>query len=172
MFITIIDLALLLVVFLFISFGFFLGFISMIGSLLGLIIGAWAASRYSNDLGDWLAKFLLGSDTVANIIAYLLIFGFVNRLISFGFWFINKVYKLVTIIPLTKTLNRVLGGLLGFVEAVIILEIALYVTLQFNFSLWLAEQLATSSIVVWLISISNWFVPFLPEIINRFSNLI
>lgn len=171
MFITILDLILLIITFLFVSFGFFAGFISVVGSLIGLVIGTWVAGRYYEGIGSWLSRFFLDQTSLANIVAFIFIFTVVNRLVGLIFWTINKVFKIFSIIPFTKTINRILGAVLGLVEAILFLGVILYFISKFNFSDWMTMQLATSQVATWLIFASNILTPLLPDVVRQLSPL-
>ena len=50
------------------------GFISQVVSILSLILGIWAAFRFSSNLGEWLGERLEMSVAVVNIVSFVLIF--------------------------------------------------------------------------------------------------
>lgn len=172
MYLSILDLILLLGIFLFISFGFWAGFISMVGSLVGLVIGTWVAGHYFAAFGAWLSPYVLDNTNLANIIAFFVMFTLVNRLIGILVWFANKVFKLFTIIPFTKSINRVLGALLGFLESTLFLGMILYMVSRFNFSDFIAEQLINSQIAVWLIEMAGVLTPLLPDIVRQVTPIL
>lgn len=169
MFITILDLILLLVMFIFISFGFFVGFISMLGSLVGLVIGAWAAGQFFDDLARLISPYLLGRENLANVVSFFLVFTIVNRLVVLAFWGLNKAFKIFSIIPFTKSINRVLGALLGFLEATLLLGLIVFFVGRYNFSDFVSEQLANSSLVPWLVEMANLITPLLPDIVRQLT---
>ncbi len=126
MFLTILDLVLVLVLFIFITFGFVLGLVQAIGSLVGLALGTWLAGHYYQPLAAWLTPIFLGHSIAANIVAFTLIFAVSNRAVGLLFWILNKIFNLVSIIPFTKTLNRILGAVLGLIEGVLASGVVLY----------------------------------------------
>ncbi|PIS04758.1 MAG: hypothetical protein COT81_04710 [Candidatus Buchananbacteria bacterium CG10_big_fil_rev_8_21_14_0_10_42_9] len=164
MFLTILDLILILILFIFIAFGFALGLIYTIGALVGFIGGAWIAGVYYLPFANWLEPFVLGSGNVAKIIAFIVIFTVANRLIGFIFWIINKIFKLFTLIPFLKTINRFAGAVLGLIEGVLSLGLVLVVVAQFPFSSWLANHIADSSVANFLMSIIQFISPILPQL--------
>lgn len=171
MFLTILDLILLLILFLFIAFGFALGLVQTIGALIGVVLGAWLAGQWYQPVGDWLTPILLGHATAAYIIAFILVFTIINRLVGLAFWFINKIFNLISIIPFTKSLNRLLGALLGLLEGTLALGIILYFSSQITISEWWLEVINGSQVAGWLMAMAGILVPLLPEIIEKVNPL-
>lgn len=172
MFLTILDLVLLIILFIFVAFGFALGLIQTIGALIGVVIGGWLAGVYYEPVGSWLEPILLGNMVTARIIAFILVFTFFNRLIGLAFWFINKIFNLISIIPFTKSLNRLLGSLLGFLEGTLAIGIVLYFISQITISDWLVNAIASSPIALWFIGMANFLSPIVPAIFSKVSPMI
>lgn len=172
MFLTILDLVLLIILFIFVAFGFALGLIQTIGALIGVVIGGWLAGVYYEPVGSWLEPILLGNMVTARIIAFILVFTFFNRLIGLAFWFINKIFNLISIIPFTKSLNRLLGSLLGFLEGTLAIGIVLYFISQITISDWLVNAIASSPIALWFIEMANFLSPIVPAIFSKVSPMI
>lgn len=171
MFLTILDLVLLLILFLFIAFGFALGLVQTIGALIGVVAGVWLAGIFYEPVGSWLEPILLGHATTARIIAFILVFTIVNRLVGFIFWFINKIFNLISIIPFTKGLNRLLGALLGFIEGTLAIGIVLYFASRVTISDWWIGILTASKVAQWLMEMAGILTPLLPEVINAVNPL-
>jgi len=172
MFLTILDLILLIILFIFIAFGFTMGLVQTIGALIGVVVGGWLAGIFYEPVGAWLEPILLGNAITARIIAFILVFTIVNRLIGLAFWIINKIFNLVSIIPFTKSLNRFLGALLGFLEGTLAIGIVLYFTSQITISPWWLEKLAESQVSMWLIEMANFLSPIIPVLFDKVNPLI
>lgn len=171
MYLTILDLILILILFVFIAFGFTMGLIQAIGAIVGLVVGTWVAGLYYEPMAQWLEPIILGHATAARIISFILIFTVVNRLSGLAFWFISKVFKLFSIIPFTKSLNRILGAILGLLEGVLAIGVVMYFITQLPISEWYSGIIADSQVAVLFISLAGVLVPLLPEIINTFNPL-
>ncbi len=169
MFLTILDLILLLVLFMFIAFSFALGLVQTIGALIGVVLGAWLAGVWYEPVGNWLTPILLGHSVAAQIIAFILVFTIVNRLVGLAFWFINKIFNLISIIPFTKSLNRVLGALLGFLEGTLVLGLILFFSSRLEISEWWLGVIKGSKVGMWLIEMAGILTPLLPEIIRKIN---
>lgn len=140
-----------------------MGFIEALGSLVGIILGAWLGGIFYKDIGDYLAPFLFGSKNFAYVLSFVIIFVVISKIVGIIFWFLNKIFHIIAIIPFLKTINRVAGAILGLVGAVLILGIILIFLLHFPFSSWLTAQLAKSQIAMWLMAIAKVLTPLLPK---------
>ena len=165
MFFTILDLLLLLITFIFIDYGFIMGLIESIGSLMGIMLGAWLGGIFYKDIGDWLSSFLFGSKNFAYVLAFVAIYIVASKAIGIIFWLLNKVFKLIAIIPFLKTINRVAGAVLGLVEAVLMRGVILLFLSSFPFSSWLTNELAKSQLAIWFMAIAKVLTPLLPKLL-------
>jgi len=172
MFLTILDLILILILFLFIAFGFALGLVQTIGALVGVVVGAWLAGVFYEPVGAWLEPILLGHGNTARIVAFIVVFVLINRLIGLVFWILNKVFNLISIIPFTKTINRLLGALLGLLEGTLVLGLIIYFVSRFEISEWFTEVLAGSQVAVWLAWVASILAPLLPELLRQLESVI
>lgn len=172
MFLTIFDLILLLILFCFISFSFWLGLIQTLGGIVGLFLGVWISGMYYEPFAAWLGPYLLDHENVAKVIAFIVIFTIVNRLVGLIFYLINKIFNLISIIPFLKSINRLAGALLGFVEGVLILGAILLMVSHFPISEWLTQIIEGSRVASWLLKIANIVLsPLLPEIIIQIQSV-
>jgi membrane protein required for colicin V production len=173
MFLTVLDLILILVLFLFISFSFAMGLIQSIGGLIGVFVGAWAAGQFYEPFGAWLEPILLGNGSLARIVAFIVIFVLINRLVGLIFYVLNRVFHLVAIIPFTKSLNRLLGALFGFIEGCLVLGLILYFIARYGSeSEWVVGVLAGSKVAMWLVYMASILAPLLPVILRQLNSVI
>ncbi|MFA5029233.1 MAG: CvpA family protein [Patescibacteria group bacterium] len=128
---TLIDVILVVVVVVFAVIGLMMGLIEAIGALIGVIAGAWLASNYFLNVADWLTPILLGHSGAAKIIAFLVIFIIVNRLVGLIFWLLSRFLKLLSIIPFLKSINKIGGFILGLGEGVLATGLMVYVIVKF-----------------------------------------
>ena len=87
------------------------------------------------------------------------------------FWIINKVFNLVSIIPFTKSLNRILGALLGLIEGVLVLGVIIYFVSRFVTSEWFISVLASSKVAVLLVDIASVLTPLLPALLRQLQSV-
>jgi len=160
---TLVDVIIIGAILVFGVAGFFFGLITAIGALIGVVAGAWLAGNFYLPVADWLSPFLMGHDTAARIIAFILIFTIVNRLVALVFWLINKVFKLASLIPFLGMINRLAGALLGILEGILATGLLVYAILKIGANItWLAETLDASRMahsVVWLTSLIAEIMP-------------
>jgi len=167
MYLTIFDLILLLILFLFIGFGFFLGLIQTLGAVLGAVLGAWLAGIYYLPFSDWLTPIMFGHGNTAKVVAFIIIFVLVSRLIGLVFWLIGKIFHLISIIPFTKTINRLLGALFGFLEGSLVIGLSLYFIMQLPFSDWFSGVIIGSKVAFWLMKMGAILAPLLPALLRH-----
>ncbi|MBN1779098.1 MAG: CvpA family protein [Candidatus Buchananbacteria bacterium] len=172
MYLTIFDLVLILLLFLFIAFGFALGLIQALGALIGAVLGTWLAGLYYLPFADWLTPLMFGHANTAKVVAFILIFVLVNRLTGLAFWIIGKIFNLISIIPFTKTINRVLGALFGFVEGTLVLGLSLYFILQIPFSDWFSGVIIGSKVAFWLMQMGAVLAPLLPALLRHAQSFL
>lgn len=169
---TVLDLILLIIIFLFVAFGFTLGFIHSLGSLIGALVGAWVAGTFYQYLADLILPFFLGNQIAAEIFSFLFIFILVNRLFGLIVWFFNRIFNFISIIPFTKTLNRLLGAAFGFVEGVFVVGLTINFMLGLDFSPWLSAAVSESLFAKLLLLLVAFLMPILPEIFKRVKEII
>ncbi|KKQ57408.1 MAG: Colicin V production protein [Parcubacteria group bacterium GW2011_GWA2_38_13] len=142
-----------------------MGLIEALGTLVGIALGAWLGGIFYKDTGDWLSSFMFGQKNVAYVVAFVLIYVVSSKAIGILFWFLNKIFKLIAIIPFLKTINRVAGATLGLIEAALMLGVILIFLSHFPFSSWLTAELAKSQIALWLMAIAKVLTPLLPKVL-------
>lgn len=171
MFLTVLDIILTLVLFMFIAFGFALGFVHTLGALVGVIAGAWVAGTFYGPFASWISPIFLGNQTVAEIVSFIFLFLVVNRLFGIVIWLLNKIFKIISIIPLTKTLNRLLGAFFGLIEGVLVIGLTLSFLAQLDFSEWLNNIIAGSNVAYILMAIALAIAPILPKLFRQIRDL-
>jgi len=172
MFLTIFDLVLILILFLFIAFGFALGLVRTIGALLGVVIGGYLAGLFYEPFSAWLEPFFLGNINTARVMSFIIIFVVVTQLVGLIFYIVNKIFNIISIIPFTKSLNRLLGALFGLLEGVLILGLILYFISRFSFSDWFSGVLTASNVAHWLIAMASILTPLLPELLRQLKSVM
>ncbi len=160
---TLVDVIIIVIVAGFAILGFFMGLISSIGTLIGIVLGTWAASSYFLALANFVTPYILGHDGIAKTISFMFIFIVANRLISLLFWFINKAFNLVSIIPFLKPINRFGGALLGLFEGLIVTGTAVFIMAKFITNIeWLTQALNGSKVAHFLVLITQFLSNFIP----------
>ncbi|MEI6627654.1 MAG: CvpA family protein, partial [bacterium] len=124
------DVILLVLIASFGVIGFAFGLIRVIGALVGLVLGSWVASVYYLSFAVWINEHLWNFSSATKIIAFILLFGIANRVITFGFYIIGKFFNLLSIIPFLGMINRITGAILGLLEGILVLDLVVYVSFK------------------------------------------
>jgi uncharacterized membrane protein required for colicin V production len=167
------DIVIIVILAGFLWYGFFFGLIRLIGDLLGLVAGAFVASHTYILVYNFLDRFLPGSPEIGKVVVFVLIFGLASRIVSWLFMLLEQGFNLISIIPFLKSVNRLLGLILGLFEGVLILGIVIYLLEKYlPVSASLATWLSHSTIAPWLITVSKILAPILPQVFNRIQSFV
>ncbi len=126
------DLVLLLVLAFFVVQGVWQGFIHGIASLIGSIIGLILAARYFQAFVPWMTGVTHLDPSISKIVTFVVVYIVISKGISLILWLFEKLISGLHIIPFFGLFNRIGGGVLGFVEGVLMVGVA------FNFALTIA----------------------------------
>jgi len=169
---TILDLILIIILFFFTFSGFWFGLIHTLGAFLGTIAGVLVAGNYFEKLADLISPIFMDNLNLAKIVAFLLIFIIVNRLVGLIFFLIDKIFKVISVIPFLKTINRLAGALLGFLEGSLVLGVILIMIGKFPFAGFIIPAVDASSVAKYLISVGKVLLPLLPELVRQARSYI
>lgn len=161
------DFVLILILFFFAFSGFWWGLIHALGVLVGTVVGILVAGQYFEWLAN-LAQPIFGSNVnLAKIVAFIVIFIVVNRLVGLLFWLLNKVFKTLSIIPFLKTINRLAGAIFTLVSGIILLAILLVFAIKFPFAEFILPAIENSEVANWLLGVGKILLPLLPQVVEE-----
>lgn len=166
------DIILIIILAGFVMFGLWFGLIHTVGSLVGVVAGAYIASRYYGPIAVWVQSIFGGNINLVNVIIFILIFIIVNRLVGLIFWIIDKIFGILKIIPFLGTINRLLGGVFGLVEGILVIGLILFFVSKFPFSHWLVQSMNTSPVAAYLVKTSAVLWPLLPAALKQIQAVI
>ncbi|MEI6510484.1 MAG: CvpA family protein [Candidatus Uhrbacteria bacterium] len=157
-----VDLILVVIIGLFVLFGFLFGLVHTLGSLIGTILGTVITSRL---IDPAFAKFgsFLGGGAIAKIVLFIFIFLVISRLIGLLFWVVEKVLGIFAMVPFAKTFNRLLGAAFGFVEGVIVVGVVLFFALQYLPNDAVRAALEQSNVATYLLAVTAAIQVMYPE---------
>lgn len=170
--ISIPDMVLILVIAGFAFTGFWFGLIHMIGSLVGIVAAAIVAGRYFDFVSDKLSFLFGGYDNLGRIITFVLIFLIITRLVGFLFMLIDKIFNIISILPFLKTANRLGGVILGLIEGIILVGLALYLAARYPLGETITNALSNSIVVDYLLGVANQVAPLLPDVVQKIQSVI
>jgi len=169
----IIDIVLLLILAGFVFYGLFFGLIKTAGSLIGVTVGTWVASRTYLIFFGWVSNLALGHENLGKILSFIICFTIVNRLVGLIFALIDKAYSILTIVPFLKTINRLAGAVLGLIQGGFVLGIFLYIIGRYTpEGSVVAKMFSVSQFAPFLLNFGNVLTPLLPEIVKRLKSII
>ena len=165
---AIIDIIILIILAGFIFYGLFFGLIRTVGSLVGLAAGLWLSVIFYLTVFGWVKNLFFGHELAGKIIVFIVLFTLINRLIGFIFALADRTFDLLSVIPFLKTINRLAGAALGFIEGGLVSGLVLLFISQTVFSGWLN----VSKIAPFLISFTKAVTPLLPGLLERVKGMI
>jgi uncharacterized membrane protein required for colicin V production len=158
------SIVLSIAVILFVLNGFLQGLIHMLGSIVGLVIGVGAASRWDAALGAWIASSTGWDKNVCTIIGFILILLVFTRVFGLALHILEKMFKFMKI-PLVGLANKLAGGLLGFFEGIFVVGATLIIINSLPFPNFIST-IAGSSVAAALIASAKLLLPLLPKSIR------
>ena len=176
---SIFDIVLLVILAGFTWNGLTQGIIRLVGNIVGLVVGAYLASHYYLAFYawclnfSWLRSWATGHDSIAKVIAFIILFVLIERLVGLLAVIVEQLFKFIAIVPGSKFLNNILGGALGLLEGALLLGLILYVISRYALiSNFFGVQLSTSVVTPWLIKTETLISPFLPAALKNLKSLI
>jgi membrane protein required for colicin V production len=167
------DVILILILSGFVFYGLFFGLIRTFGAFAGVFIGAYLASRFYLPVFDYIERLSFGYPNLGKVFVFIILFSLINRLVGFGFYFLDKAFNVISIIPFLKTVNRLAGAILGFLTGALILGLLIYVSSRYAFiDNWFGQWLVNSQVVPFVSKFSNLLIPFLPEMLKKLHSLL
>ena len=124
------------------------GFIQTLGRLVGAVIGFIAARLWFVSVSAIIAPFMPSG--WARLVAFIVIFIVITRLVGFAFKLVDGMYKILSFLPFLKSINSLLGALLGLLEGFILLGGAIYLIVTFKLVPSLTALLTASSVAMWV----------------------
>lgn len=169
----IIDVILLILLFGFVFYGLFFGLIRTVGAFVGVVAGAILASRFYLGVATLIEPVFFGYNNLGKILTFLILFTLINRIVGFGFYLIEKIFNLISIIPFLKTINRLGGAVLGFITGALTLGLALFVISRYTIlESLLGRWLVDSKLAPMFLKFNDLLLPLLPELLKKLQAII
>lgn len=163
------DISLVVIILIFVINGLTKGLIRLLGQVVGLIIASYAASHFYLTFYKWGEAMVNWSEGVEKFLSFIVLFILVSSFIGIIFALIEKVFNLISIIPFTKLINKLLGGIIGLLEGSLLLGLILLVAANFHL---FNSQISVSLLTPWLIKVAESVMPFLPKIFDSLKVII
>ena len=167
------DLVLLLFMAGFVFYGLCFGLIKTGGSLAGVVIGAWGAGRLYLIFFSFAKNLAFGHEDWGKSVSFFICFVIINRLVCLLFALLDRAFHFVAIVPFLKTINRLGGAVLGFMEGGLVIGLMIFVAGRYSIiESWLGGLLANSQLAPFLIQFANVLKPLLPELLKQLKSVI
>ena len=141
------------------------GFIAQAISLVSIIFGVWASSRFSAIISEWIAQYMSASDQVLKIISFTLILIAVFIILGLIGKLLEGIFKLVTL----GWVNRVLGLVFALAKAFIIVGILIMVfnSLNDTFELVKPSVMKDSVLYPYINQATNEIFPYIKDLLKK-----
>lgn len=141
------------------------GFVKQVISLISLLLGAWAAFKFSNLVSTWLGSYFATADLkVLNIAAFAIIVILVVLLLNLVGELITRIIKIGAL----GGLNKLLGIIFGIAKTALILDILIMVFEGINdkFTLIKPEVLDNAKVYNMLKQGAEFIFPYLKSFVT------
>lgn len=128
----------------FVAQGWKDGLIQTVGRVIGSFVGFIIARSWSVGLA-FIAEIIL-PENWARLVAFIVIFAFVTQLVGLIFHLVDRFFRIVTILPIIKSINGLAGGILGTIEGIVMLGGTIWVITTFSLFPTLTNLLNDSSV--------------------------
>ena len=143
--------------------GLVKGFISQAISVISLLVGIWASSRFAGMVCEWLSQYISGSEQTLHIVAFAIIFIVVILILGL----VGKMLEKIISFVMLGWLNRLLGTALALVKCMLILALLATAFNAINEALHLVnpETLAESKFYPTIKGFADIVFPYLKSLL-------
>ena len=140
------------------------GFISQAISIVSVVVGIWASSRFANIVTDWVSQYITGSEQVLKIIAFTLIL--VVVFIALGL--LGRLLESILKFAFLGWVNKLLGVVFAMLKAFLILGLVImaFNSLNTAFTLVKPEIIADSVLYEPLKSLADTIFPYIKNMLS------
>ena len=125
------------------------GFVHTLGRLIGSVIAFELARKYALNIAGFVGIFV--PIAWARIASFIIVFVVVTRLVGFLVKLLDGAFSIISIIPFLKSINKLLGGIIGIGEGIVVIGGVIFLILNFNVDASLMKSLAASGVAQWLL---------------------
>jgi len=164
---TLLDVILIVLLAGFVWYGFFFGFFKALGGLIGVLVATLVAGWLFVPIGNILSPLFMGNIQAAQMVIFIVIFIVVTRLVGFVFYLLDRTFNFLKYVPFLKSINSILGGIVGFVEGAFLLGGIIYISERFSPWEFINEAIAVSSVAKYLTYVFDWISWLLPQAVQQ-----
>ncbi len=157
---TLLDIILVVIILLFVAFGFRSGAIHSVGTVIGFAVGIWVANHYYGVVAERFAPMIGGQLLLAKLIAYPVIVVVVSKAVGIAAWLAGKILGLI---PLLGTFNMVIGAFIGALESWLVLGLILTLFIRYPSITVVDKEISRSSVAQGIIGSYARVLVYLPK---------
>mgnify|MGYP001619331840 FL=1 len=161
------DVIILIILAIFFLMGFVRGFIKQIGSIAGFFLALWIAATYHPAVAVYLKPSFSQWQIIAQQLSVVAAYGLLFFGTQFAFGIVISIadymFRIFSFAPFMKFTNRLLGGIIGVLEGVLLVSATVFLLLHFPFSTKLTEQLKQSPFLPVINTVNTMLTPLLPD---------
>jgi len=162
-----IDLVIVVSLAIFGLIGFARGFIKEVGSLVGYFVSVWVAAHFYISVAGILRPFFvtwpIGGDLASYVAAFIGLFFITQLSVGIIVGLLDFAFKIISIVPFLKTINRSGGAVVGLIEGVLIVSVVVFMMGKYPFSPDLSQKMKTSALAPTVENIGAVMAPFFPD---------
>jgi membrane protein required for colicin V production len=141
--------------------GIYWGLIRQVLAIVGLLVGVALAGRYGPDVAVWLGSFI-DDPAVAGVIGFIA----VMLLVSAAASLIASLLRIFAGLLFLGLFDHLLGGVLGFAQAMLVIAAMLVAMVTFPLPLW-SDAIGDSTLAAPFLQFSGILTPMLPEMFTN-----
>lgn len=167
-----VDAIILIVIGIFFLMGFVRGFIKQIGAIIGFFLALWIAATFYPQFAAYLKPSFQQWQIIASqlsvFVAYILLFFGTQFAFSIMVSIADYLFRIFSFAPFMKLTNRLLGGLIGALEGLLLISAAFVILTQITLFPVLSQKLKKSVFAPLATTVSSVIMPLLPDV-SKFS---
>jgi len=154
------DIIFIIIILFFTFNGLRKGLVRVVGGILGIFVGIYLAGVFYLQFSEWLQTLTdLFGPTEANIISFIVVFIIANRLFAVIIFLLDTIVK----IPIINSVNKLLGGALGFLQGALIVTLIVTVFTNLGSLAGADNVISNSQIAPYSQKAITLIKPFLPK---------
>jgi uncharacterized membrane protein required for colicin V production len=154
------DIIFIIIILFFTFNGLRKGLVKVVGGILGIFVGIYFAGLFYLQFSEWLQTVtqIFGS-MESNIVSFIVVFILVNRLFALIIFLLDKIVS----IPIINSINKLLGGTLGFLQGALIVTLIVTVFTNLGSFVGADNVISNSQIAPYSEKAITLIRPFLPQ---------
>lgn len=145
----IVDIVLVVVILSFAGRGWKDGAVESLGGLIGTVIAFLASRFFSNYFGLPFGLLFPGREGIGRLIAFIIIFVLIYRLVGWLFTLAAKLLKVVTSLPVVSLLDSIIGAACGLLSGIVLVGSTVYLVMSFRLDPTVMDWLSRSTVAGW-----------------------